>query len=108
MIIMKLDYTRGNLYFRHYLWTNDERENNDAYDLDMQPLDVLQGYEVLIFANTFLNLYLPDHTVTDLHHLEYALRDAVPYYLKSKHEISAHLAKHMYLVRPRHTNIRTG
>jgi len=98
---MRIDYTKTQLYFKHYLWSVDRREDIDTHDLDTQPLDVLQGFEVLIFANTFLNLYLPDHTITDLHNLEVALMGTEPHYMKSKKDIATYLARHIYLVRPK-------
>ena len=96
---MNIEYTKAELSMKHYLWSSDRREDADAYDLDTMPLDILQGYEVLIFANTFLNLYLPHHTIKDLHHLEHALIEHLPHYVKAKRDVAAWLGKHLYFVR---------
>jgi hypothetical protein len=104
---MNINYTRSELCLRHYLWTIDRRKDNEAHDLDAQVLDILQGNEVLMFANTFLNRYLPGHTIQNLHNLEYALVTHLPNYLVTKRQIAEWLTEndHLFTSDPRLQNL---
>jgi len=96
---MKLEYTQADLRFKHYRFSVDNRNNPEAHDLDLEVLDLMQGYEVLIFANTFLNLFLPDHSVADLHNLEGVFLSMLPRNITTKRDIAAWLARHIYYIR---------
>ena len=96
---MNTAYTKTDLRLRHYMWNIDRREVSTAYDLDNDPLNTLEGYEVLIFANTFLDLYLPDHNVLDLNGLEDVLANHLPSYLTTRRDIASWLGKNLYFIK---------
>ena len=94
---MEINYSRSEMCLRHYLWGVDRRKQTDANELDAQVLDIRQGNEVLMFANAFLNRYLPGHTVQNLHNLEHALVNHLPNYLVTKRQIAEWLTENDHL-----------
>jgi hypothetical protein len=99
-MMMKADYTKTDLFFRHYEWDLDRSKDAEEYDLDFETLDILQGYEVLMFARQFLNSYVPAHTISDLHALEYMFINHLPHNLISKHDIAQWLLNNLYNTAP--------
>jgi hypothetical protein len=95
---MALTYQAKDLLYNHYTWKTDRREEPGAGDLDTSLLDPLEGFEVLLFATTFLDLYLPEHTVDDLHSLEFIFLHHLPPYLRAKNHIAVWLAKRSYFI----------
>jgi hypothetical protein len=95
---MHISYTAHDLYYDHYLWTVDRRGQPGSLDLDTTPLDVWQGNEVVLFANTFLNLYVPGHTVEHLYGLEYMIARLLPPYVRSKSDIAIWLARNLKML----------
>lgn len=87
------DYSDIDLRMKHYAWDVDRRGQPGCHDLNLDELDVLQGYEVLLYANSFLNLYVPDHTTDDLQVVEYMLFHFLPVNLRAKSEIATWMAR---------------
>lgn len=95
---MNKAYIKEDLQYNHYAWNVDRRDDPAGLDLDAAELDLLQGYEVLLFANTFLTLYLPDNTVDDLHGLENVFVQHLPPYITTKKDIALWIAKNLSLL----------
>ena len=95
---MERPYTTSDLYFDHYLWNVNRSARPEAYDLDKTPLDVLEGHEVVAFANTFLELYVPGHTAEDLHSIEHVLLHMLPSYIVHKCDVANWLAKNLKML----------
>jgi hypothetical protein len=95
---MALSYIKEDLLFNHYLWTVDRTGETGAADLNTMPLELAEGNEILSFANTFLDIYMPDHTIDDLHSLEVVLLHYLPQYVKAKNDVAAWLANKAYFL----------
>ena len=91
-------YTQEDLLLKHYVWTIDNRGEAAGSDLGTETLDAMEGYEVLLFANTFLDAYMPDNTVEDLHSLEHIFLNHLPPYMSAKHDIARWLARNAYFI----------
>lgn len=94
---MRVKYQKDDLWLKHYTWTVDNRDDLSALDIGTELLDVLQGYEVLLFANTFLDMYFPEHTKNDLHFVEIAIAEHLPLNCRAKNDVSAWLGRHFTL-----------
>jgi hypothetical protein len=103
---METVYKKEDLHFDHYVFTVDRRDMLQAKDLNEDLLDIEEGYELLLFVNTFLDLYVPDHTINDLHAVEYIFANNLPPYLRVKKDIAIWLAKNLhYLDFAKHANV---
>lgn len=91
---MKTDYTKADMALQHYSWDIDRRDEPAGADLDTSALDRAQGYEVLLFANTFLNLYVPGHDRHDLQLVEHILMNEIPFSVSTKNTVAIWIAAH--------------
>jgi hypothetical protein len=103
---MELNYNKSDLKLKHYTWTVDNRDNPAAHDLGTEIMDTGQGYEVLLFANTFLELYRPRHTIIDLRIVEIAIARHLPYTGMSKSEVAVWFGKYFILTSGRPDSIK--
>ena len=94
--MMKANYTKTDLFFRHYEWDLDYCNETEEYEFNFEILDILQGYEVLAFANAFLDQYIPNPTYTDLHAIEYVFSNHLPHNLISKNDIAQWLLTNLF------------
>lgn len=95
---MESVYKKTDLLYNHYVYTVDRRDILQAQDLNEDLLDIEEGYEFLLFANTFLDLYVPDHNVDDLHAIEYIIVNNLPPYVRIKKDIAIWLAKNLHYI----------
>ena len=80
------------LLFDDYFWDIDRRYARGCHDIGNEPLIFNQGYEVLLFAITFLELYQPCYTLGDLQAVEYLIRFKVPRYITAKNSVAFWIA----------------
>ena len=93
-----MPYIKEDLFFNHYVWNIDRRDEIDAADLNNMPLNHAEGYEFLLFANSFLDIYLPHNTIEDLYSLEFVLLHHLPPYIKAKSNVATWLASNTYFL----------
>lgn len=87
-------FTRSQMLFEDkYTWKRDEGDSAYIGVLDRIKLDRDEGYEVLNYANKYLNTYVSLPDVNDLHKLEKLIRNILPSSTVMRDEITDFLRK---------------
>ena len=88
------NFTKPQMLFENqYTWRRDIGDGPYIGKIDKDKLDRNEGYEVLDFANSYLNKNVFFATVSDLHKLEKLIKNFLPSNIVMKREIIDFLSK---------------